>query len=62
MSRAQRDRLDDVENRLAAARAVLRDAYARWERTLEDAENLYAIAAWREEAEESPARPQTRAA
>ena len=40
-------RIEDVDERLAATRAALLEDYARWRRALEDAENLWAVAAWR---------------
>ena len=40
-------RIDDVDERLAAIRTALLEDYARWRRALEDAENLWAVAAWR---------------
>jgi hypothetical protein len=42
-----RVRLDEVERRLAADQASLMDAYARWRQTLDDLENLWALAGWR---------------
>jgi hypothetical protein len=55
-----RTRLDDADAQLAAARATLLVGYGRWQRALEDMENLWALAAWRrsaapEEASEQPA-------
>ena len=41
-----RTRLDDVEVSLAVARAALLEDYGRWRRTLDDLENLWALAAW----------------
>ena len=41
-----RTRLDDVEVSLALARAALLEDYGRWRRTLDDLENLWALAAW----------------
>ena len=41
-----RNRLDDVEVVLATARAALLEDYGRWRRTLDDLENLWALAAW----------------
>lgn len=53
-------RLDEAEARLATARAALVEDYGRWQRALEDIENLWALAAWRsataeEAAEQTPA-------
>ena len=49
-------RLDETEGQLTSARAALLEEYGRWRRTLEDVENLWALAAWRSAAEE-PAEP-----
>ena len=53
-----RKRLEEMEDHLTDARAVLLDGYGRWRRALEDLENLWAITAYRSSAEESvePAR------
>jgi hypothetical protein len=45
-----RARLDEADAQLAAARAALLDGYGRWQRALEDVENLWALAAWRRSA------------
>ena len=45
-----RSRLDEADAQLAAARASLLDGYGRWQRALEDMENLWALAAWRRSA------------
>jgi hypothetical protein len=45
-----RTRLDDADAQLAAARASLLEGYGRWQRALEDIENLWALAAWRRSA------------
>jgi hypothetical protein len=42
-----RNRLDEADAQLAAARASVLDGYGRWRRALEDMENLWALAAWR---------------
>jgi hypothetical protein len=47
-------RIDDVEQRLAAARTALLEDYARWRQALEDAENIWAVAAWRTAVEAEP--------
>lgn len=47
-----RSRLDDVDAQLAGARATMLEAYGRWRRSLEELENLWALAAWRSAAEE----------
>ena len=49
---ALRTRLDDMEISLAVARAALLEDYGRWRRTLDDLENLWALASWRLAAEE----------
>jgi hypothetical protein len=51
-----RARLEEADAQLAAARATLLDGYGRWQRALEDMENLWALAAWRRSAspEEAP--------
>ena len=41
-----RTRLDDMEISLAVARAALLEDYGRWRRTLDDLENLWALASW----------------
>lgn len=41
-----RSRIDKAESQLAAERAGLLAQYARWRSTLEDLENLWALAAW----------------
>ena len=48
-------RLDEAESGLAAVRAALLEGYGRWQRALEDVENLWALAAWRSTAAEEPA-------
>jgi hypothetical protein len=59
-----RDRLDEADAQLAAARTALLDGYGRWQRALEDVENLWALAAWRRSAspEEAPEQPAALAA
>ena len=42
-----RARLDRVETTLAELRASLLEDYGRWRRSLDDLENLWALAAWR---------------
>jgi hypothetical protein len=42
-----RRRLDEVEGQMAALRATLLDGYGRWRRSLDDLENLWALAAWK---------------
>ena len=48
-------RLDRADANLVAARAVLLEGYGRWNRALEDVENLWALAAWRSTQAEEPA-------
>jgi hypothetical protein len=50
-----RARLDDMEVSLATARAAVLEDYGRWRRTLDDLENLWALAAWRSAAPEDSA-------
>jgi hypothetical protein len=58
-----RSRLDDIEVSLAAARAALLEDYGRWRRTLEELENLWALASWVSGPAEQPAEyPAARAA
>jgi hypothetical protein len=54
MTPAVRVRLDEAEAQMAQARASLMEGYGRWRRALEDAENLWALAAWRSTAAEEP--------
>jgi hypothetical protein len=49
---ALRKRLDEVEGQMAAVRAVMLEGYGRWRRSLEDIENLWALAAWKSAAPE----------
>jgi hypothetical protein len=53
-----RKRLDEMEDHLTTARAVLLDGYGRWRRALEDIESLWALGVYRSAAEETvePAR------
>ena len=50
-----RTRLDDMEVSLAAVRAALLEDYGRWRRTLEDLENVWALASWASAPAEPPA-------
>jgi hypothetical protein len=52
---ALRSRLDDAEVSLATARAALLEDYGRWRRTLDDLENLWALASWASAPAEPPA-------
>jgi hypothetical protein len=47
-------RLDQADAELATARAAMLENYGRWRQALEDAENLWALAAWRSTAAEEP--------
>ena len=49
-----RARVDQVEAGLADAREALLETYGRWRQGLEDLENVWALAAWRSTAEETP--------
>jgi hypothetical protein len=56
-----RTRLDEADAQLAAARASLLEGYGRWQRALEDVENLWALAAWRRSAASEEASEQAAA-
>jgi hypothetical protein len=56
-----RTRLDEADAQLAAARAELLEGYARWQRALDDMENLWALAAWRRSAAPEEASEQATA-
>ena len=45
-------RLVDLEARLAAVRTSMVEDYAQWRHTLDDLENVWALAAWRSASEE----------
>jgi uncharacterized protein involved in exopolysaccharide biosynthesis len=45
-------RLVDLEARLAAAQTSMVENYARWRQTLDDLENVWALAAWRSVSED----------
>jgi hypothetical protein len=51
-------RLDEMETTLASLRSSLLEGYGRWNRALDDLQNLWALAAWRSAAssEEAPKR------
>jgi hypothetical protein len=55
-----RERLEAVETSLAAARLSVIESYAQWTR-VDDAENIWALAAWRSATEE-PTAPSTQRA
>ena len=57
-----RARLDEADGRLAELRTTLLSEYGRWQRALEDVENLWALAAWRSAAEEPVDKTATLAA
>jgi hypothetical protein len=57
-----RARLDEADAQLAAARAALLEGYGRWQRALEDVENLWALAAWRRSAASEETSEQSAAA
>jgi hypothetical protein len=40
-------RLDEIDSVLAGLRSSLIETYGRWNRALDDLENLWALAAWR---------------
>jgi hypothetical protein len=50
-----RARLDDMEISLSVARAALLEDYGRWRRSLDDLENLWALASWASGPAEQPA-------
>jgi hypothetical protein len=52
-----RARLDTAEAQLAVARSSMLEGYGRWGRALEDIENLWAVAALREEGPGPAASP-----
>ena len=56
-----RTRLDEADAQLAAARSALLEGYGRWQRALEDMENLWALAAWRRSAAPEEASEQATA-
>jgi hypothetical protein len=56
-----RARLDEADAQLASARASLLEGYGRWQRALEDMENLWALAAWRRSAAPEEAAEQAAA-
>lgn len=54
ISQPLRTRLDDADAALAAAHAEVLAAYGRWNRALEDVENLWSLAAWHSAGAEEP--------
>ena len=57
-----RARLDRAETILAQRRASLLEDYGHWRRSLEDLENLWALAVWRAAEDPAAAEPPARAA
>lgn len=53
-----RRRLDEVEAQMATVRASVLEGYGRWRRSLEDLENLWALAAWKYNGSEASAGEQ----
>lgn len=53
-----RRRLDEVEAQMAVVRASLLEGYGRWRRSLDDVENLWALAAWKCDGSEASAGEQ----
>ncbi|MGH7308603.1 MAG: hypothetical protein ACREK6_07905 [Candidatus Rokuibacteriota bacterium] len=51
-----RRRLDEVEGQMASVRAALLDSYGRWRRSLDDLENIWALAGWKAAGEDIPYR------
>jgi len=54
--------IERCEDRLTALRAALLDGYAEWTRTLEECDDLWAVAGLRKDATEAPARFSRKAA
>jgi hypothetical protein len=54
--------IERCEDRLTALRAALLDGYAEWTRTVEECEDLWAVAVLRKDGAEAPARISRRAA
>ena len=54
--------IERCEDRLTALRAALLDGYAEWTRTIEECEDLWAVAGLRKDGAEAPARISRRAA
>lgn len=48
--------IERCEERLTALRAALLDGYAEWARTLDECEDLWAVAGLRKDGAEAPAR------
>ena len=57
-----RARLDRVETTLAELRVSLLEDYGRWQRSLEDIENLWALGVWRAAEDPAAEEPAARAA
>ena len=54
-----RRRLDEMDSALAGLRDSLMEGYGRWNRALDDLENLWALAAWRSAQAEDAAEKTT---
>lgn len=54
--------IERCEDRLTALRAALLGGYAEWTRTIEECEDLWAVAGLRKDGAEAPARISRRAA
>jgi len=52
-------RLDEIDTALAGLRSSLMEGYGRWNRALDDLENLWALAAWRSAHSEEAAEKTT---
>ena len=57
-----KSRIERCEDRLTALRGALLDGYAEWTRTLEECDDLWAVAGLRKDGAEAPARISRRAA
>ena len=55
-------RIERCEDRLTALRAALLDGYGEWIRTVEECEDLWAVAGLRKDGAEAPARISRKAA
>ncbi len=54
--------IEGTEDRLTALRTALLDGYAEWTRTLDECEDLWAVAGLRKDGAEAPGRISRRAA
>ncbi|HSE03475.1 MAG TPA: hypothetical protein VLK35_04895 [Methylomirabilota bacterium] len=57
-----KSRIERCESRLTDLRLALLDGYVEWSRTLEECEDLWAVAGLRKDGAEAPARISRRAA